>query len=94
MTGGKPVTTETVAVVNTLGIHARPAAQIVRSAARFGSNITLTVDRETINAKSIMGVMTLAACRGSLIEIHADGEDEAEAAKAIADLIRNGFGED
>jgi phosphocarrier protein HPr len=88
------VTTETIAVVNTLGIHARPAAQIVRCAARFASNITLTVGSETINAKSIMGVMTLAACRGSLIEIRSEGEDEAEAAEAIAELIRNGFGED
>jgi len=86
--------TETVSVVNTLGIHARPAAQIVRCAARFASNVTLTVDGESINAKSIMGVMTLAACRGSAIVILAEGEDESEAVEAVAELIRSGFGED
>lgn len=86
--------TEKVEVVNTLGIHARPAAQIVRCSAPFESNITLTVDGETIDAKSIMGVMTLAACRGSEIEIRAEGEDETEAVNAVAALIRAGFGEE
>lgn len=88
------MTSETVSVVNTLGIHARPAAQIVRCSARFACQITLTVGGETVNAKSIMGVMTLAACRGSLIEIQADGEDEKEAVAAIAELIGTGFGEE
>lgn len=86
--------TENVEVVNTLGIHARPAAQIVKAASVFDSSITLTVDGDSVNAKSIMGVMTLAACRGSMIEVTAEGDDENEATKIIADIIRAGFGEE
>ncbi len=80
--------------MNRLGIHARPAAQIVKAASLFDCSITLTVDGESVNAKSIMGVMTLAACRGSIIEVTADGDDENEALQSITELIRNGFGEE
>jgi len=86
--------TEKAEVVNTLGIHARPAAQIVKAASLYSSSITLTVDGDSVNAKSIMGVMTLAACRGSIIEVTAEGEDEGEAIKTIIDIILNGFGEE
>ena len=86
--------TEKAEVVNKLGIHARPAAQIVKAASVFESSITLTVDGDSVNAKSIMGVMTLAACRGSIIEVTAEGDDENEAAKTIVDIIRAGFGEE
>jgi phosphocarrier protein len=86
--------TEKAEVVNKLGIHARPAAQIVKAASVFESSITLTVDGDSVNAKSIMGVMTLAACRGSIIEVTAEGDDENEAAKTIVDIIRGGFGEE
>lgn len=86
--------TENVEVVNTLGIHARPAAQIVKAASVFDCNITVTVDGDSVNAKSIMGVMTLAACRGSIIEVTAEGSDENEAVEAIASIIRDGFGEE
>lgn len=85
---------EKAEVVNVLGIHARPAAQIVRKAAIFDSHITLSVENDTVNAKSIMGVMTLAACRGSTIEVRADGSDEIEALEAIIILINEGFGEE
>lgn len=85
---------EKAEVVNVLGIHARPAAQIVRIAAIFESHITLSVENDTVNAKSIMGVMTLAACRGSTIEVRADGSDEIEALEAIIVLINEGFGEE
>lgn len=85
---------EEAVVVNKLGIHARPAAQIVKKASLFDCHITLTVDGDTVNGKSIMGVMTLAACRGSIIEVNADGEDEADAVRTIAELIRDGFGEE
>lgn len=88
------MTTETVEVTNKLGIHARPAAKIVRSASMFESHVTLTVDGETVNAKSIMGVMTLAACRGTMIEIMAEGDDEEEAVAGIVQLVADGFGED
>ena len=86
--------TEKAEVVNRLGIHARPAAQIVKAASLFNSNLTLTVDEDSVNAKSIMGVMTLAACKGSIIEVTADGDDENEALESIIDIIRNGFGEE
>ncbi len=86
--------TEKAEVINRLGIHARPAAQIVKAASLFDSSLTLTVDEDSVNAKSIMGVMTLAACKGSIIEVTADGEDENEALKSIIKIIRNGFGEE
>ena len=86
--------TENSEVVNKLGIHARPAAMIVKAASNFYCNLTLTVDGDSVNAKSIMGVMTLAACRGSVIEVTAEGDDENEAAKAIVEIIKSGFGEE
>lgn len=86
--------TENAEVVNKLGIHARPAAQIVKAASIFDCTVKLTVDGDSVNAKSIMGVMTLAACRGSIIEVTADGDDETEAVEAVIRLIRDGFGEE
>lgn len=86
--------TDRAEVINKLGIHARPAAQIVKAASMFDSRIDLTVDGVSVNAKSIMGVMTLAACRGSIIEVSADGDDEEEAVSAILEIIENGFGEE
>ena len=85
---------ENAEVINKLGIHARPAAKIVKKASIFDSHITLTVEHDTVNAKSIMGVMTLAACRGSSIEVRAEGSDETEAVEALIKLINDGFGEE
>jgi len=86
--------TESTKVVNKLGIHARPAAQIVKTASKFDSDIELTVDGITVNAKSIMGVMTLAACRGTEVRVTARGKDEDEAVDALIKLLESGFGED
>ena len=86
--------TEKAEVVNRLGIHARPAAQIVKAASQYDCSLTLTVDGDSVNAKSIMGVMTLAACKGSIIEVTAEGDDENIALKSIVEIIRNGFGEE
>ena len=86
--------TEKAEVVNRLGIHARPAAQIVKAASLYDCSLTLTVENDSVNAKSIMGVMTLAACKGSIIEVTADGDDEDEALHSIIEIIRNGFGEE
>ena len=80
-------------IVNSLGLHARPAAQIVRMAANFTAHIELEKDGLAVNAKSIMGVMMLAAESGSMIRIRAEGEDEAQAVAALADLVASGFGE-
>ena len=83
----------TVQIVNKLVIHARPAAEIVRNAARFKSSITIIRDDMEVNGKSIMGVMMLAAECGSTILIRADGVDEEDAAAGLTALITSGFGE-
>ncbi|HET8633902.1 MAG TPA: HPr family phosphocarrier protein [Gemmatimonadales bacterium] len=80
-------------IVNQLGLHARPAAQLVRAAASFASDIRLEKDGMEVNGKSIMGVMMLAAEFGSTVSVRADGPDEAEAVAALCALIAEGFGE-
>jgi len=82
-----------VQVVNANGIHARPAAEIVKLAAKFASNITLARDGLEVNAKSIMGVMMLAAECGSMVHIKAEGADAAAALDALSALIASRFGE-
>lgn len=80
-------------IVNPLGLHARPAAQLVRLAASFTSDVRLAKDDMEVNGKSIMGVMMLAAECGSTVRVKADGVDEADAVAAICTLIAEGFGE-
>ena len=80
--------------MNKLGLHARPAAQLVQRASRFESDIKLKRDNLEVNAKSIMGVMMLAAEMGSLIIIITDGPDEKEAAEAMVQVIQSKFGEE
>jgi len=82
-----------VVIVNKLGIHARPAAEIVKTAARFKSDITIIRDDLEVNGKSIMGVMMLAAECGSTILIRAEGEDADAALDALASLVAAKFGE-
>jgi len=88
------MTKRDVVIVNKLGIHARPAAEIVKAASRFKSNITIVREDLEVNAKSIMGVMMLAAEQGATITLRADGPDEGAAIAALADLIAAKFGED
>ena len=91
---GDPLMAErSVKIVNKLGIHARPAAEIVKTAARFGSNITIVRDDLEVNGKSIMGVMMLAAEQGAMIDLRADGPDAEAALDALAAVIADGFGE-
>ncbi len=80
-------------IVNKLGIHARPAAEIVKTASKFKSSIVIVRDDLEVNAKSIMGVMMLAAEHGSFITIRAEGEDAESALDAICKVIADGFGE-
>jgi phosphocarrier protein HPr len=87
------MTEREVQIVNKLGLHARPAAEIVKTAAKFQSHITLTRDDLEVNGKSIMGVMMLAAEFGSTITLRADGPDEAEAIEALAALVASKFRE-
>ena len=83
----------TVKIVNQNGLHARPAAEIVKTASRFQSDITLVRDDLEVNGKSIMGVMMLAAEYGSTLIIRAEGPDADQALDAIAALIAARFGE-
>jgi phosphocarrier protein HPr len=82
-----------IEVVNEAGIHARPAAEIVKLAAKFRSVIVIVKDGLDVDAKSIMGVMMLAAECGATITIRAEGEDADAAIDALAELIANKFGE-
>jgi phosphocarrier protein HPr len=91
---GDPLMAErTVKIVNKLGIHARPAAEIVKTASKFGSSITIVRDDLEVNGKSIMGVMMLAAEQGSTIDIKAEGADAEAALDALSAVIADGFGE-
>jgi phosphocarrier protein HPr len=83
-----------ITVVNRLGLHARPSALVVQTASKFKSEIKLKKADVEINAKSIIGVMMLAAEIGSKIVILAQGEDEAQAVEALAKLFEDKFGEE
>ena len=85
-------TTE-VRIVNKLGLHARAAAKLVSLASTFDSDIELEKDGKRVNAKSIMGVMMLAASQGSSLSLHIEGSDEREAGRQLLDLINGYFGE-
>ena len=82
-----------VIIANKLGLHARAAARFVQLASSFGSEIKVGRNGKEVNGKSIMGVMMLAASRGSPIEIVALGEDEEQAVCSLEELIINKFGE-
>ncbi len=81
-----------VTVVNELGLHARPAAEFVKLAGRFESEITVAKDGEPVNGKSIMGVMTLAAECGAELTLRAEGTDAEVAVAALEALVANEFG--
>jgi len=83
-----------VVVVNQLGMHARAAARFVHLATRFESQIKVAGDSREMDGKSIMGLLLLAAARGTRMTITADGADEAEALAALSALVESGFGED
>jgi phosphocarrier protein HPr len=80
-------------IVNPLGMHARPAAEFVKTASKFKSAVQVSKDGLSVNGKSIMGVMMLAAERGSFMEIRTDGDDAAVAMDALLALVAAGFNE-
>ena len=82
-----------VEIINKLGLHARAASKFVKTASAFSSEITLKKGNRSANGKSIMGVMMLAASRGSMLELSADGADEEQAMAALEKLIADRFGE-
>ncbi len=84
---------KTATIINKLGLHARPSAALVSITSRFESEVLISKDSHPINGKSIMGVMTLAAEKGSVLTIEIIGPDENEAMEAILEIINSGFGE-
>jgi len=84
---------QTVTIRNKLGLHARAAAKLVNTAGRFESSVELKNAHKTADAKSIMGIMMLAAAQGTELELIVDGEDEAEALESVTALIDDLFGE-
>lgn len=83
----------TFVIVNALGLHARAAAQLVQVANRFRCEIHVEKEGSNVNGKSIMGVLTLAAAKGSCITVACDGDDAESAMAAVGKVIENGFGE-
>ena len=88
------MTTETITIVNRAGIHARPAALLVQTTKDFKCNIYFEKGKDRINAKSIMGILTLGATYGTEITIIAEGEDEEAAVKALSRLFASKFEEE
>jgi phosphocarrier protein len=84
---------KTVVLKNRLGLHARAAAKVVHTAAHYQSRITLSKDGEDVDGKSILGLLLLAAGKGTPIVVRTDGEDEAEAMSALTDLVDRRFDE-
>jgi phosphocarrier protein len=84
---------EEITIINKLGLHARAAAKLVSAASSFQAVIELEKGSQRINAKSIMGVMMLAASKGTTLAVHAEGNDEVDALAALKKLINNRFGE-
>jgi len=84
---------QTFTIINRLGLHARAAAKFVTTASEFHADIQVSKDNRQVNGKSIMGVMMLAAAKGTEIQVTAEGDDADTALKAIGELIANYFGE-
>ncbi|GJL81543.1 MAG: phosphocarrier protein HPr [marine bacterium B5-7] len=81
-------------VINKLGLHARAAAKLVNTASAFGSEVWIELGGQSVNAKSIMGLMMLAAAAGTTVDLRVEGDDADEATQAISDLFADRFGED
>ena len=88
------MTSQAVVVSNPLGLHARAAARFVHLATRFASQIRVARESKVMDGKSIMGILLLAAARGTTITISAEGLDEADAVAALVRLVESGFGEE
>jgi len=82
------------AIINKLGLHARASALFVKTASQFKSEIKVSRDGIEVNGKSIMGIMMLAAAKGTEIVLNVTGADESEAFQKLGELIQNGFGEE
>lgn len=85
--------TEELVIVNPLGLHARPAASLVQTVLKFKSDVHISVNGQRVNAKSIMGLLTLAAAQGTRLEVTCRGVDAEDAMRAVRELVESGFGE-
>jgi len=81
-------------IINKLGLHARASALFVKTASRFSSDVKVAREGVEVNGKSIMGIMMLAASKGTLVSLSVEGADETDAFQIIGELISNGFGEE
>lgn len=82
-----------IEIINKLGLHARASSKFTQTASQFQSEVWVTRNERRVNGKSIMGLMMLAAAKGSTVELEADGPDEAAAMQALVELINDYFGE-
>ncbi len=87
------MTRQEVSIQNKLGLHARASTKLTQTASHFRSDVWLSRNERRVNAKSIMGVMMLAAAKGTVVTVEANGEDEALAVEAICSLVNDKFGE-
>lgn len=87
------MTVREVRIRNPLGLHARAAARFVHTASRFRARVTVSRNAKSMDGKSILGILLLAASQGTLLRVSAEGEDEAAAVDALAALVEGGFGE-
>jgi phosphocarrier protein len=87
------MTQQQVEIINRLGLHARAAAKLVHTANGFRSQVYVGTGEEEVNAKSILGLLTLAATKGTPLMVRAEGEDEEEAVRAVVELFADRFGE-
>jgi len=87
------MTQQQVEIINRLGLHARAAAKLVHTANGFRSQVYVGTGEEEVNAKSILGLLTLAATKGTPLMVRAEGDDEEEAVRAVVNLFQDRFGE-
>jgi phosphocarrier protein HPr len=91
--GGLMMLRQDMLIINKLGLHARASAKLTQLASSFKCDVMMSRDNRRVNAKSIMGVMMLAAAKGTTVSIETDGVDEAEAMQALVKLVNDYFGE-
>ncbi|HQE82912.1 MAG TPA: HPr family phosphocarrier protein [Candidatus Hydrogenedentes bacterium] len=89
-----PDLTEQMVIVNSMGLHARPAAKLVQTVLQYESDVQINVNGQRVNAKSIMGLLTLAAAQGTQMIVTAQGPDAEQAINAVRQLVASGFGEE
>jgi phosphotransferase system HPr (HPr) family protein len=88
-----PDLSEKMTIINSMGLHARPAAKLVQTVLQYASDVQVNVNSQKVNAKSILGLLTLAAAQGTHMTVTAQGPDAEKAMNAVRELVASGFGE-